>query len=468
VIDVHAGQAARARYPVTIANNLNGEFYVKGSGDVLMRYWQPKYETMKKEELAALQSKRLKKTAAAVYENVPFYREKFRQLGIRPDDILSGGDIRKLPMTRKTDLRDNYPFGLFAVPKKDIVRIHASSGTSGKATVVGYTRNDLETWSDLMARNFTMVGLDENDVFQNAVNYGLFTGGLGFHYGIEKIGAMAVPSGTGNTARQLEMMIDFGVTALHCTPSYALYLAETAREMDLVDELSLKVGCFGAEPWSSNTRKQLENSLNIKAYDSYGLSELMGPGVAFECQEQDGLHLWNDHFFVEVLDEEGEQVAEGEKGELVLTSLTKEALPIIRYRTGDITRLLESECSCGRTTTRISRLLGRADDMLIVRGINVFPSQIEDIISKVPEITEHFQVILDRNQKMLDELTVRVELEENAFTGELKDLAAVKRHVENELKSVLNIRTAVELVEKGTIPRCEGKSKKVIDRRNAL
>lgn len=456
------------RYPVPIANNLNGEFYVKGSGDVLMRYWQPKYETMKKEELAALQSKRLKKTAASVYENVPFYREKFRQLGIRPDDIMSGGDIRKLPLTRKTDLRDNYPFGLFAVPKKDIVRIHASSGTSGKATVVGYTRNDLETWSDLMARNFTMVGLDENDVFQNAVNYGLFTGGLGFHYGIEKIGAMAVPSGTGNTARQLEMMIDFGVTALHCTPSYALYLAETAREMDLVDDLSLKVGCFGAEPWSSNTRKQLENSLNIKAYDSYGLSELMGPGVAFECQEQDGLHLWNDHFFVEVLDGEGEQVAEGEKGELVLTSLTKEALPIIRYRTGDITRLLESECSCGRTTTRISRLLGRADDMLIVRGINVFPSQIEDIISKVPEITEHFQVILDRNQKMLDELTVRVELEENAFTGELKDLAAVKRHVENELKSVLNIRTAVELVEKGTIPRCEGKSKKVIDRRNAL
>lgn len=433
-----------------------------------MRYWQPKYETMKRDELAALQSKRLKKTAASVYENVPFYREKFRQLGIRPDDIRSTADISKLPTTRKTDLRDNYPFGLFAVPRKDIVRIHASSGTSGKATVVGYTRNDLETWSDLMARNFTMVGLDENDVFQNAVNYGLFTGGLGFHYGIEKIGAMAVPSGTGNTARQLEMMIDFGVTALHCTPSYALYLAETAREMDLVDQLSLRVGCFGAEPWSSNTRKQLESSLNIKAYDSYGLSELMGPGVAFECQEQDGLHLWCDHFFVEVLDEEGEQVAEGEKGELVLTSLTKEALPIIRYRTGDITRLLESECSCGRTTTRISRLLGRADDMLIVRGINVFPSQIENIIAKVPEVTEHFQVILDRNQKMLDELTVRVELEEDAFTGELKDLAAVKRHVENELKSVLNIRTAVELVEKGTIPRCEGKSKKVIDRRNAL
>ncbi|KXS43704.1 phenylacetate--CoA ligase [Methanolobus zinderi] len=433
-----------------------------------MKYWQPKYETMKKDELAALQSKRLKKTAASVYNNVPFYREKFKQLGIKPEDIKSAADISKLPTTRKTDLRDNYPFGLFAVPRKDIVRIHASSGTSGKATVVGYTRQDIETWSDLMARNLTMVGLGEEDVFQNAVNYGLFTGGLGFHYGVERIGAVAVPSGTGNTVRQLEMMMDFGVTAIHCTPSYALYLAETAQEMDIVDKLSLKVGCFGAEPWSANTRKQLENALDLKAYDSYGLSELMGPGVAFECECQDGLHLWCDHFLVEVLDEEGEQVAEGEKGELVLTSLTKEALPIIRYRTGDITRLLESECSCGRTTTRISRLLGRADDMLIVRGINVFPSQIENVIARVPEVTEHFQVILDRNQKMLDELTVKVELEENAFTGELKDLAAVKRHVENELKSVLNIRTNVDLVEKGTIPRTEGKSKKVIDRRNAL
>ncbi|WP_340818378.1 phenylacetate--CoA ligase [Methanolobus sp. WCC4] len=433
-----------------------------------MRYWQPKYETMKKDELAELQLKRLKKTAAAVYDNVPFYKEKFKQLGIKPDDIRSLDDISKLPTTKKTDLRDNYPFGLFAVPRKDIVRIHASSGTSGKPTVVGYTQNDIENWSDLMARNLTMVGLDSNDVFQNAVNYGLFTGGLGFHYGAERMGAMTVPSGTGNTARQLEMMMDFGVTAIHCTPSYALYLAETAQEMDIVDKLSLRVGCFGAEPWSSNTRKQLENSLGIKAYDSYGLSELMGPGVAFECEEQDGLHIWSDHFYVEVLDKEGEQVAEGEKGELVLTSLTKEALPIIRYRTGDITRLLENECSCGRTTQRISRLLGRADDMLIVRGINVFPSQIEDVIVDIPEVTEHFQVILDRNAKMLDEITVRVELEDNAFTGELKDLAAVRKHVENELKSVLNIRTNVELTEKGNIPRTAGKSKKVIDKRDAL
>jgi len=440
----------------------------KRCGVVLMKYWQPKYETMNREELAALQSKRLKKTTVSVFNNVPFYNKKFKELGVKPDDIRSIEDINKLPTTKKPDLRDNYPFDLFAVAKSDIVRIHASSGTSGKPTVVGYTAKDIDTWSDLMARNFTMVGLDETDVFQNAVNYGLFTGGLGFHYGIEKIGAMTVPSGTGNTARQLEMMIDFGVTALHCTPSYALYLAETAHEMNIVDKLSLKVGCFGAEPWSSNTRKQLEDALNIKAYDSYGLSELMGPGVAFECEEQDGLHVWSDHFFVEVLDENDEQVAEGEKGELVLTSLTKQALPIIRYRTGDITRLLESECSCGRTTTRISRLLGRADDMLIVRGINIFPSQIEDVIVKIPEVTEHFQIIVDRNNKMMDELTVRVELEEEAFTGELKDLAAVKRHVENELKGILNIRTNVELVERGTIPRTAGKSKKVVDRRAAL
>ncbi len=433
-----------------------------------MRYWQPKYETMKKEELTQLQLKRLKKTAAAVYQNVPFYREKFNKLDVGPDNISSVDDICELPMTFKTDMRDNYPFGLFAVPNNEIVRIHASSGTSGKPKVVGYTHNDIENWSELMARNLTMVGLDNNDVFQNAVNYGLFTGGLGFHYGVERIGAMTIPSGTGNTCRQLEMMMDFGVTAVHCTPSYALYLAETANEMGIVDKLSLKVGCFGAEPWSSNTRKQLEKSLDIKAYDSYGLSELMGPGIAFECEQQDGLHIWGDHFFVEVLDQNGEQVSEGEKGELVITSLTKEALPVIRYRTGDITRLLESECSCGRTTPRISRLLGRVDDMLIVRGINVFPSQIEDVIVRIPEITEHFQVILDRNLKMLDEITVKVELEENAFTGELKDLASVRRHVENELKSVLNIRTNVELVERGTIPRTEGKSKKVIDRRNAL
>ena len=433
-----------------------------------MRYWQPKYETMNQDELKQLQLKRLKKTAANVYKNVPLYRQKFKELGVAPDDINSVDSISSLPMTVKSDLRENYPFGLFAVPKSDVVRIHTSSGTSGKPKVVGYTANDIEPWSDLMARDLTMIGVTKDDVFQNALNYGLFTGGLGFHYGIEKVGAMAVPSGTGNTVRQLEMMQDFGVTALNCTPSYALYLAETAEELDLMDTLSLKVGSFGAEPWSSNTRRELENAFGIKAYDSYGLSEMFGPGVAFECEEQDGLHIWSDHFLVEVLDSNGEQVSEGEKGELVLTSLTKEAIPLLRYRTGDITRLMESECACGRTTVKVSRLLGRADDMLIVRGINVFPSQIEDVIVDIPEVTEHFQVILDRNDRKMDEIAVRVELAEDAFTGELNDLAAVKRHVEGELKSVLNIRTAVELVEKGTIPRTGGKSQKVVDRRNAL
>ncbi|MCS3924283.1 phenylacetate--CoA ligase family protein [Methanosalsum natronophilum] len=433
-----------------------------------MVYWQQEYETMNHTELHELQFKRLKQTVANVYENVPFYKKQFNEANIKLENIKSLDAITKMPFTNKHHIRDNYPFNLFAVPKKKIVRIHSSSGTSGKPTVVGYTSTDIKNWSNIMARNMAMIGLTEDDVFQNAVNYGLFTGGLGVHYGVENLGAMVVPSGTGNTKKQLEMMLDYGVTALHCTPSYALYLAETAQEMDIIDKLSLRIGCFGAEPWSSNTRKDLENILDLKAFDSYGLSEMYGPGVAFECQEQDGLHIWDDHFLVEVLDEEGEQVAEGEKGELVITSLTKEALPLIRYRTGDITRLLESECACGRTTTRLSRMLGRADDMLIVRGINVFPSQIEQVIVQIQEITDQFQVIIDRGRHHLDEILVRVELDDDAFTGELKDLAAVRKHVENELKTILNIRTNVELVEKGTIPRTGGKSQKVIDRRNAL
>ncbi|RSD36277.1 MAG: phenylacetate-CoA ligase [Methanohalophilus sp.] len=433
-----------------------------------MKYWQPEYETMQKDEMRQLQLKRLKKTAASVYGNVPFYKDKFKALDVCPENINTVDDITNLPITKKSDLRANYPFGLFATPNKDVVRIHASSGTSGKPTVVGYTENDIRTWADMMARDLKMVGVGPDDVFQNSLNYGLFTGGLGFHNGAERLGAMTVPAGTGNTARQLEMMQDFGVTAINCTPSYALYLAETAEEMDILDKLSLRIGTFGGEPWSSNTRKDIEDVFGMKAYDSYGLSELIGPGVAFECEEQDGLHIWDDHFLVEVLDLNGEQVSEGEKGELVLTSLTKEAFPVIRYHTGDITRLLESECACGRTSTRISRIMGRADDMLIVRGINVFPSQIEDVLVGINEITDQFQILLKRNAHKMDEITVRVELSDNAFTGELKDLAAVKKHVENELKSVLNIRTNVDLAEKGTIPRTTGKAKRVVDHREAL
>jgi phenylacetate-CoA ligase len=421
---------------------------------------------MERKELEELQLQRLKSVVEKVYKNVPFYESKFKQAGITPQDIKSLKDLAKLPTTKKQDLRDNYPFGLFAVPLEEVVRVHASSGTTGKPTVVGYTAKDIETWSDLMARDFVMVGVKKGDIFQNAVNYGFFTGGLGVHYGIERMGAMAVPSGVGNTERQLEIMMDFGVTVLHCTPSYALYLAETAKAKGVVDRLKLSIGCFGAEPWSDESRKELEETLHIKAYDSYGLSEMMGPGVAFECQEQNGLHIWEDHFLIEILDKNGQQCAPGEPGELVITSLTKEAMPLIRYHTGDVTYIMEEKCSCGRTSRKLHRFLGRADDMLIVRGINVFPSQIEDVLVSIPEIGNYFQVVVDRKKHGLDEISIQVELKDEAFTGELSDLARIQKKAEDKLKSVLNVRSKIELVEKGSIPRTAGKSKKVVDLRD--
>jgi phenylacetate-CoA ligase len=429
-------------------------------------YWQPKYELMKRNELEDLQLKRLKSTVEKVYKDVPFYHQKMSELGISPADIQSLKDLSQLPDTRKANLRENYPFGLFAVPREEVIRVHASSGTTGKPTVVGYTRNDIETWSDIMARDFIMVDVTKNDVFQNSVNYGFFTGGLGVHYGIERLGAMAVPSGVGSTDRQLEIMRDFGTTVLHCTPSYALYLAETAKAKGVLDSLKLRIGCFGAEPWSDEARDDLEEALRLKAFDSYGLSEMFGPGVAFECQEQNGLHIWEDNFLVEILDPEGEQCAPGEHGELVLTTLTKEAMPLIRYHTGDVTYVMDDgDCNCGRTCVRLHRFLGRADDMLIVRGINVFPSQVEDVLMKIPQIGDYFQVIVDRKRHGLDELYIKVELKDESFTGELQDLAKVKKTVEGKLKSVLNVRANVELVEKGTLPRTEGKAEKVIDLR---
>ena len=431
-----------------------------------MNYWQPKYELMQRRELEELQLRRLKSVAEKVCNSVPFYHRKFQEAGVTPEDIKSLADISRLPTTRKQDLRDNYPFGLFAVPREEVVRVHASSGTTGKPTVVGYTAKDIETWSDLMARDFVMVGVEKKDIFQNAVNYGFFTGGLGVHYGIERMGAMAVPSGVGNTERQLEIMMDFGVTVLHCTPSYALYLAETAKARGVVDKLNLRIGCFGAEPWSDESRRELEEALNIKAYDSYGLSEMMGPGVAFECQEQDGLHIWEDHFLIEILDKNEQPCAPGEPGELVITSLTKEAMPLIRYHTGDVTFVMEESCPCGRTSRVLHRFLGRADDMLIVRGINVFPSQIEDVLVSIPEIGSYFQVIVDRKKHGLDEISIQVELKDEAFTGELSDLARIQKKTEEKLKSVLNVRSKIELVEKGSIPRTAGKSKKVVDRRD--
>lgn len=431
-----------------------------------MNYWQPEFELMRRPELEELQRKRLKSVVEKVYQNVPFYHNKMKEMGIAPQDIQSLKDLSRLPTTKKVNLRENYPFGLFAVPRDEVVRVHASSGTTGKPTVVGYTRNDIESWSDIMARDFVMVGVTKGDIFQNAVNYGFFTGGLGVHYGIERMGAMAVPSGVGNTERQLEIMQDFGVTVLHCTPSYALYLAETAKAKGVVDNLKLRIGCFGAEPWSDEARKDLEEALHIKAYDSYGLSEMCGPGVAFECQEQNGLHIWEDSFLIEILDKEDNPCAPGEPGELVITSLCKEAMPLLRYRTGDVTYVLEDDCSCGRTSRKLHRFLGRADDMLIVRGINVFPSQIEDVLMSMPEIGDYFQVVVDRKTHGLDELTIQVEMKDEAFTGELQDLSRMQRKVEEKLKSVLNVRSKIDLVEKGTIPRTAGKSRKIVDRRD--
>jgi phenylacetate-CoA ligase len=433
-----------------------------------MEYWDPKMETIKRSDLSELQLKRLKKTLNNVYKNVPFYNKKFNEMGIKPADIKTLDDVHRLPFTKKSDLRDSYPFGLFAVPMNNVSRIHASSGTSGKSTVVGYTQKDLDTWANLMARCFFMVGIRPNDVFQNAANYGLFTGGLGIHAGAERLGCAVVPSGTGSTHKQIEMIRDFGVTAMHATPSYALYIAETARGMGIEPgELPLRIGIFGAEPWSVNTRKDLERTFGIKAYDSYGLSEMMGPGVGFECTEQNGLHIWEDAFIVEVLDKNGDQCAPGEKGELALTTLCKEAMPLIRYRTGDITSLMDGECECGRTSVKITKFFGRADDMLIIRGLNVFPSQIEHVLMDMPEVGEYFQVVLERVNH-LDEMTVRVEMSDRAFSGELGDLQKVTSSVSKKLKDALNLRTRVVLVDKGSLPRVEGKSKKVIDLRTSI
>ena len=427
-------------------------------------YWQ-REEVLPKREIEELQLKRLKWVVRHAYENVPFYRQRLKDAGIHPDDIKSREDIVKIPFTTKEHLREYYPFGLFAVPKDKIVRIHTSSGTSGKPKVVGYTRSDLENWINMVARCLYMVGVRQKDVFQNMVSYTFFTGGLGFHYAAELIGATVVPAGTGNTERQIRYMLDFGTTVIHATPSYAMRIKEVAEAMNIKpDEIGLRIGCFGAEPWSESTRKRLEDAFGLKAYDSYGLSEMNGPGVAFECEEQNGLHIWADHYFVEIVDKEGNPVAEGEKGELVLTPLTKEALPLLRYRTGDITFIMDDECSCGRTHPKIHRILGRADDMIVVRGINVFPSQIEHVLMQIPEVGDHFQVVITRNGS-LDELTVKVEMRDEVFTGELADLEKIRQKVQKELQKELNLRTNVELVEKGTLQRFEGKAKRVLDLR---
>jgi phenylacetate-CoA ligase len=429
-------------------------------------FWNERMETLKGKELRALQLRRLKWTVAQA-EKVPFYRDLLGKASLGPGAIRSLADVEKIPFTMKGDLRSGYPFGFLALPLREVRRIHTTSGTTGKPTVVGYTAKDLANWADLIARNLTMVGLREGDVFQNMVNYGLFTGGLGFHSGAELMGLTVVPSATGNTRRQIEMIEDFGVNAIHCTPSYAMHLSEVAEEMG-ARHPTLRTGCFGAEPWSEATRAELEGRLGVSAFDSYGLSEMYGPGVAMECPEKDGLHIWHDSYLVEIIDPgTGETLGPEEKGEMVITALVKEAMPLLRYRTGDITMLREEgECSCGRGQ-KISRILGRSDDMLVVRGINVFPSQIEHVLFSLPEVGEQFMVYLDRIHQ-LDEMTIEVEMNREAFSGELRDLHRVQERIAAALRETLGIRTDVRLVEPGTLPRFEGKAKRVVDRRGVL
>ncbi len=429
--------------------------------------WNREVETLPRAELERIQADRLHKTVERVYHNVPFYREKLNEAGIKPEDIKSVKDLARLPFTTKQDLRDNYPFKLFAVPQDEVVRIHASSGTTGKMTVVGYTKGDIATWAEVMARTMGCGDVTHKDIVQVAYGYGLFTGGLGAHYGAERIGATVVPISGGNTKRQLQIMKDFGSTVLACTPSYTLYMAESAAEEGIkIADLRLKVGFFGAEPWSNNMRKEIEQIWNIKAIDIYGLSEIIGPGVSSECSEQNGLHVWEDHFIPEIIDPvTGEVLPFGEKGELVFTCITKEALPLIRYRTRDISILYPEPCVCGRTHMRMNRVMGRTDDMLIIRGVNVFPSQIESVLLEIGETEPHYQLIVDRDGN-LDDLEIWVEVSEELFSDEVRKLEELGSKIKREILSALGISARIKLVEPKTITRSEGKAKRVVDRRD--
>ncbi|MBW1981610.1 MAG: phenylacetate--CoA ligase [Deltaproteobacteria bacterium] len=429
--------------------------------------YNEEYETMPREALEAIQLRRLQNTVSRVYNTVPFYRKRFDEAGVKPEHIQSLEDLGKLPFTYKEDLRQNYPFGMFSVPMDNVVRIHASSGTTGKPTVVGYTARDVQTWSELMARTLMAGGATKGDIIHNAYGYGLFTGGLGFHYGAEKLGASVIPISGGNTKRQVMIMKDFGPTILTCTPSYALYIAEVAEEMGIdFRQLKFKAGIFGAEPWSETMRQEIERKLNLKAVDIYGLSEIIGPGVSVECIEaQSGLHIFEDHFIPEIIDPDTEEVLPyGTVGELVFTTITKEAFPVIRYRTRDISVLYPEPCRCGRTMVRMGRVQGRSDDMLIIRGVNVFPSQIESIIMETEGIEPHYQLVVDREGSM-DNLTVMVEVNEKIFSDEIKNLQNMERGLEKNIKEMLGVSARVKLVEPKTIQRSEGKAVRVIDKR---
>jgi phenylacetate-CoA ligase len=427
------------------------------------------FETLPREVLEALQLKRLKQVVQRVYHTVGFYRRSFDAAGVHPDDIKSLEDLKRFPFTTKQDLRDNYPFGMFAVPMSSVVRLHASSGTTGRSTVVGYTKRDIETWSELMARCFVAAGLTKNDMIHNAYGYGLFTGGLGAHYGAERLGASVIPMSGGNTKRQIMILQDFGPTAICCTPSYAMNLAEQGKAMGVdMKSLKLRVGIFGAEPWSEQMRTEIESALAITALNIFGLSEIMGPGVAMECIEgRCGMHIFEDHFLVETINPAtGEVLPPGEAGELVFTTITKEAFPLVRYRTRDISRLLLEPCRCGRTLHRMDRVTGRSDDMLIIRGVNVFPSQIEAVLVGVEGLEPHYQIIVDRIGN-LDTLEIQVEVSERLFENadEVKVLQNTERRIVKDIKDYLGVSAKVKLVEPKSLQRFEGKGSHVQDRR---
>ena len=430
-------------------------------------FWEEEIETLPRVGLESIQLKRLQQLVARVYQTVKPYRAKMEAAGVTPDDINSLTDLHKLPFTVKDDLRDNYPFGLFSVPLDEVVRVHASSGTTGKSTVVGYTRQDIELWASIMARALTCAGAHKEDMVHNAYGYGLFTGGLGAHYGAERLGATVIPVSGGNSKRQITIMKDFGSTVLLSTPSYALNLADA---MDAVNvdpaSLSLRVGIFGAEPWSDNMREEVERKLNLKAVDIYGLSEVMGPGVAMECLETEkGMHIFEDHFLPEIIDPDtGQVLPPGEKGELVFTTLTKEAFPIIRYRTRDISRLIYDTCKCGRTLVRMEKVTGRTDDMLIIRGVNVFPSQVEHVLMGIDGVEPHYQIVVDREGK-LDTMQVQVEVSGNLFSDEIRMLEKMTRKIQADIKDMLGVTCKVKLVEPKTIQRSEGKAQRVVDNR---
>ena len=415
----------------------------------------------------ALQGRRLQKLVSYVYHNVPFYRNKMQQMDIAPDDIRSIDDIVKLPFTTKQDLRDNYPYGLQAAPQSEIVRVHASSGTTGNPTIVGYTRKDIAVWQEAMARALTSYGVKREDTFSVSYGYGLFTGGLGVHYGVENIGATVIPTSTGNTEKHVRLLRDLKITGIACTPSYALYLAETLEKMGLgKDDISLRVGAFGAEPWTENMRKEIEERLGLKGYNIYGLSEIVGPGVSYECCMQNGSHICEDHYYPEIINPETlEQLPYGQQGELVFTTLTKEGMPVLRYRTKDLCTLMDGECECGRKTVRMGRIMGRSDDMLIIRGINVFPSQVESVILEMPEIEPQYMLVVDRINN-LDTLQIQVEVRRDFFSGDMGSMLAMKKRLSDKIKSVLSIGADIKLMEPGSIERSQGKSKHVIDKRS--